>query len=186
MSVRGTAGGASCASAGEPPLWLPWIRGASTPDAGALNLLHGTKVESSRGEALMFRSWTRTFLGNTTSFFALGRSITFKTPSLLSRSFTPCARESSSWKPTLTSWRWIPQSVCFIKSSKPYGDPTCLWGPNALCVESWMRYAGFSDAHMVNFKVKPGKLERRPGCVSRLSIIKITTINSSIVGLLCP
>lgn len=47
-----------------------------------------------------------------------------------------------------------PVSV-FYQNPKPYGDPTCLWGPNAPCVESWMHYAGFHDAHMVNFKVKP-------------------------------
>ena len=32
----------------------------------------------------------------------------------------------------------------------PYGDPTCLWGPNALAVEAWLRRAGFRSVETVD------------------------------------
>lgn len=34
---------------------------------------------------------------------------------------------------------------------KPYGDPTCLWGPNYACVEAWLSHAGFTDVKMVGW-----------------------------------
>ncbi len=32
----------------------------------------------------------------------------------------------------------------------PYGDSTCLWGPNGLAVEAWLRMAGFKSVEAVD------------------------------------
>jgi tRNA (mo5U34)-methyltransferase len=57
---------------------------------------------------------------------------------------------------THLDWIFKEEPICsFYDKNKPYGDPTCLWGPNPPCVESWLKFAGFNDAHMVSIKYKP-------------------------------
>lgn len=43
----------------------------------------------------------------------------------------------------------------FYDKEKPYNDPTCLWGPNAPCVNAWLRFVGFNDPRLVNWKPAP-------------------------------
>jgi hypothetical protein len=47
--------------------------------------------------------------------------------------------------------------ICYFyddEHPKPYGDSTCLWGPNHLCVEAWLKTAGFTDIKMVKWMPK--------------------------------
>ena len=92
---------------------------------------------------------TQQKLGDFDLVLCLGALHHFKSPLVaLERIFSVCAGKLIL--ETHLDMLEVERPACaFYEHAEAYNDPTTRWGPNALCVEAWLRRAAFTSIEMV-------------------------------------